>query len=67
MLETIAAKAPAIVFYIAAAIAAGIGVLFFWLPMLSLPLIAVSFTAFTIAGIARRKAREIEVRRQQGG
>lgn len=43
------------------------GFLFIWFPLIGAPLLAFSFIFYLAANAARRKAREIEVRRQQGG
>lgn len=67
MLETLAGKAPALVFYAIAMVTGFVGMLTLWFPVLGFPVLGISFFAFQLARIARRLAREHEVRRQLGG
>lgn len=67
MLETLANKAPAIVFYCFAVFFSFLGLLFIWIPFIGLPILGIGYCSYLIAGIAKRKARELEVRRQLGG
>lgn len=67
MLERIATLAPASVLYVIAGMAGLLGFVLLWLPFLGLPLLALAFVCYLAAGVARRKARELAVRRQQGG
>ena len=67
MLENIAVLVPAWVFFAVSICLGFVGLLTLIIPFVGLPLILLSFGAYLLAGVARRKAREIGVRRQQGG
>lgn len=67
MLEKIASLAPAWALYGFAAFMAFFGVLFIWFPLLGAPMLLLAYFSYLASGIARRKARELAVRRQQGG
>ena len=67
MLAKIASLAPAAVFYGLTVLFGLFGVVFLLVPIIGVPLLALSFLSYNLAGIARRKARELDVRRQQGG
>ncbi len=67
MLETLATKAPAAAFYCSAVFFSFLGLLFIWIPFIGLPILAVGYCSYLVAGIAKRKARELEVCRQLGG
>lgn len=57
----------AILLYAVAAIAGVIGFFMMWLPIVGLPLLAVSGGCYFAARAVQRKARELAVRRQLGG
>ena len=67
MLERIATYAPATAFYILTVFFGLFGVILLIVPIVGVPLLALSFLSYTLARIAKRKARELDVRRQQGG
>lgn len=67
MLEAMATKAPAAVFYILAGLLGLAGLFTLLVPFIGIPLLVLGYCCYLIAGIAKRKAREAEVRRQLGG
>lgn len=67
MLEKIASLAPSWALYGLAAFLGFFGMILIWFPLLGLPVLLFAYFSYLAAGIARRKARELEVRRQQGG
>ncbi len=67
MLERLATKAPAPVFYCLAGLFGLLGLVFIVVPFIGIPVLGLGYVCYLIAGIAKRKARELEVRRQLGG
>ena len=67
MLEKIAMLAPAWVLYAITGLCGFLGVICLLIPIIGVPLLFIAYLSFLAAGIARRRAREVEVRRQQGG
>lgn len=60
-------KVSATLLYGLAATFGLMGVLLLIVPFIGLPLLGIAFVLYIAANTARRKAREIDVRRQQGG